>query len=169
MEDFPPSHPPTPAHSSLAPWCLGGAPSQCDSLGNGHWSPNWPFDLELKTQELVLLQQHHHRTNAHLQRKIRTHTHKCPISRNCGLITIFTSCNRNMRNQFLERLYSHTLNICLINIIYLFKFVLTWSPHSIRDFSFERHEETSQMCNYRLRLLNKSNHMNGGSKRKLVC
>lgn len=106
-----PSHPPTPTHSSLAPWCLGGAPSQCDSLGNGHWSPNWPFDLELKTQELVLLQQHHHRTNAHLQRKIRTHTHKCPISRNSGLITIFTSCNRNMRNQFLERLYWHTIHL----------------------------------------------------------
>lgn len=48
--------------------------------------------------------------------------------------SVFTLCNWNMRNQFLERLYWHTLNICLINIIYLFKVVLTWSPHSIRDF-----------------------------------
>lgn len=67
--------PPSSALSSPAPGCWGGALRPLITV----WQPgkrplmlDWPFDLELKTQELVLLQHHQHRGTLHTYMHIYT-------------------------------------------------------------------------------------------------
>lgn len=94
--------PPSAALFFPAPGCWGGAlgpPITVWQPGERPLMSDWPFDLELKTQELVLLQQHHHHGTLHTHTKTHTYTethtyketkryadthiHTCKICVNC--------------------------------------------------------------------------------------